>query len=81
MAAFGPHADTHTNPLPGLLLLDLKMPRLNGFDVLMWLRDQPRLASLPVVVLIPPWKPTSKRPNSWELLTIGSNQQEPKPWP
>ena len=38
-------------PLPDLLLLDLKMPRLDGFDVLKWLRQQPGLSSLRVVVL------------------------------
>ncbi|HKQ40777.1 MAG TPA: response regulator [Verrucomicrobiae bacterium] len=38
-------------PLPTLLLLDLKMPRKNGFDVLEWLRTQPSLAALRVVVL------------------------------
>src|SRR5512135_278585 len=38
-------------PLPGLLLLDLKMPRLNGFEVLSWLSTRPDLSELPVVVL------------------------------
>jgi CheY-like chemotaxis protein len=38
------------NPLPNLLLLDLKMPRLNGFEVLKWLQDQPFLHRLPVVI-------------------------------
>jgi CheY-like chemotaxis protein len=37
--------------LPGLLLLDLKMPRLNGIDVLAWLSNRPELSELPVVVL------------------------------
>jgi CheY-like chemotaxis protein len=38
-------------PLPDLLLLDLKMPRKSGFDVLEWLRTQPSLRHLRVVVL------------------------------
>jgi CheY-like chemotaxis protein len=36
---------------PGLLLLDLKMPRLNGFDVLRWVRAQKGLNRIVVVVL------------------------------
>src|ERR1051326_4416067 len=38
-------------PLPGLLILDLKMPRMTGFDVLAWLAKHPRLNVLPTVVL------------------------------
>lgn len=47
----GKYADRHRHPLPGLLLLDLKMPRRNGFEVLQWLRGQPQFADLQVVVL------------------------------
>jgi CheY-like chemotaxis protein len=45
-----PFGDRNTNPLPQLLLLDLKMPRLNGFDVLDWLKRQPGLKRLLVVM-------------------------------
>jgi len=38
-------------PLPDLLLLDLKMPRMDGFEALHWLRRQPGFSSLRVVVL------------------------------
>ena len=43
-------ADRDKHPLPCLMLLDLKMPRLNGFDVLKWLKSQPGLRRLVVVV-------------------------------
>jgi CheY-like chemotaxis protein len=43
---------TATAPGPiGLVLLDLKMPRCSGFEVLAWLRERPVLARIPVVVL------------------------------
>jgi CheY-like chemotaxis protein len=38
-------------PLPALLLLDLKMPRTDGFEVLRWIRQQPGLKALRVIVL------------------------------
>src|SRR5262249_39116010 len=38
-------------PLPKLILLDLKMPGLDGFEVLKWIRSQPGLKGLIVVVL------------------------------
>ena len=38
-------------PLPALLLLDLKMPNKDGFEVLTWIRQQPTLSALRVVVL------------------------------
>ena len=38
-------------PLPVLILLDLKLPRKSGHEVLEWLRQQQTLKRLPVVVL------------------------------
>lgn len=47
----GEYGDRKRFPLPALLLLDIKMPRMTGFDVLAWLRTQPPLQSLPVAIL------------------------------
>lgn len=38
-------------PLPGLMLLDLRMPRCGGFEVLKWVRAQPALARLQVAIV------------------------------
>jgi CheY-like chemotaxis protein len=51
LAGTGEYAKREQYPVPGLLLLDLKMPWMDGFDVLRWLRDHPQFNSLPVVVL------------------------------
>lgn len=47
----GPYVDRKRHPFPALLLLDLKMPRLSGFEVLSWIRQQPGLKRLVVIVL------------------------------
>ena len=38
-------------PLPTLVLLDLKLPGMDGFEVLAWIRQQEGLRALPVIVL------------------------------
>ncbi len=38
-------------PLPSLVLLDLKLPRKSGIEVLGWMRSQPGLKRIPVVML------------------------------
>ena len=47
----GIYADRHQFPIPTLILLDLKMPQTSGFDVLQWIREQPDLSSVVVVVM------------------------------
>ena len=46
----GQYADRVLHPLPRLLLLDLKMPRLDGFDVLEWVRQQPIMSGVLIVI-------------------------------
>lgn len=47
----GLYADRRLYPPPTLLLLDLKMPGANGFEVLKWIRSQEALETLVVVVM------------------------------
>jgi len=44
----GPYAAA---PRPGLVLLDINMPKMNGFEVLNKMKDDPRLRVIPVVIL------------------------------
>lgn len=51
LAGTGQYADRVTYPIPQLVLLDLKMPKLSGFDVLSWVRGQEQFGRLPVLIL------------------------------
>lgn len=46
----GPYA-TRSGPLPAVILLDLKMPKVDGLDVLRHVRADPELRHIPVVIL------------------------------
>jgi CheY-like chemotaxis protein len=50
LSGAGKFADREQYPLPGLVLLDLKLPFVMGLDVLQWIRKQPGLA--PVVIIL-----------------------------
>jgi CheY-like chemotaxis protein len=51
LSGIPPFSDREANPLPSLLVLDLKMPRMTGFEVLAWLATRPDLNQIPAVVL------------------------------
>ncbi len=51
LSGAGPYADRSRFPLPLFVLLDLKLPRKSGFEVLEWLRRQPAIRRVPVVIL------------------------------
>jgi CheY-like chemotaxis protein len=40
-----------TGGAPVCVLLDVKLPRVSGLEVLAWIREQPRLRRLPVILL------------------------------
>ena len=47
----GAYADRDGSDMPGLVLLDLKLPKLSGIDVLRRMRADPRTRLIPVVIL------------------------------
>jgi CheY-like chemotaxis protein len=46
-----PYQDRARYPFPALVLLDLRMPRMDGFEVLRWIRQQPKFENLSVIML------------------------------
>jgi CheY-like chemotaxis protein len=51
LSGTGPYADRAEHPLPALVMLDLKLPRRSGLEVLEWMKQQPLLKRTPVVIL------------------------------
>ena len=47
----GQYTDRTIHPLPDVVFLDIKMPKRDGHEVLKWIRSQPGLKNLPVVML------------------------------
>ncbi len=43
-------ADRNVHPLPLLVLLDLQLPYFTGLQVLEWIREQPLLRRIPVII-------------------------------
>ena len=69
------YANRDLYPLPALILLDLKLPRRSGLEVLQWIRQQPKLKRIPIVVL------TSSResPDIDKAYDLGVNSYLVKP--
>jgi len=51
LSGVGNYVDRTQYPIPFLVFLDLKLPYVNGFEILAWMRNQPKLESTIVVVL------------------------------
>jgi len=75
LAGTAPFTNRQQHPLPDLILLDLKLPRVSGLEVLAWLRQEPELKRTPVVVL------TSSRENKDinQAYELGANSYLVKP--
>jgi CheY-like chemotaxis protein len=75
LSGVGKYADRDAFPLPCLMLLDLKLPRVMGLEVLRWLRGQPELKTIIVIIL------TSSRlaPDIEATYQLGANAYLVKP--
>jgi len=50
LAGSGPFSDRLNYPLPGLVLLDLKLPKHSGLEVLKWIRERPQFLGLIILI-------------------------------
>lgn len=71
----GAYADRTRYPIPILVLLDLKLPKKNGFEVLEWMKNDAELRKIPVVVLTS----SSEHPDINRAYALGANSYLVKP--
>ena len=71
----GEYSDRARFPLPGVVLLDLKLPHVMGLDVLKWIREQPGLRTIIVLIFT-----SSKLPSDIQrAYSLGANSYLVKP--
>src|ERR1043166_8030571 len=72
-----PFNDRAQYPLPDMIMLDLKMPRMSGFDVLQWRQQQApvELRVIPVLVM----SGSDLQQDAWRAYSMGANRYMTKP--
>jgi two-component system response regulator len=75
LRGLAPFQDRTVHPLPDLIILDLYMPELDGFDVLAWIRANMADARFPVVVLTASVRPEDEA----RALDLGAASVHSKP--
>jgi len=51
LGGVSPYADRSAYPIPSIIFIDLKLPGMHGFELMEWIRKQPALIAMFVVVL------------------------------
>jgi CheY-like chemotaxis protein len=69
LEGMGPYQDRAAYPPPIFILLDLKLPGMSGFEVLEWIRNNPRYQSVPVVIVTS----SDKEEDRARSLALGAN--------
>jgi CheY-like chemotaxis protein len=78
LAGNGEYADRTVYPMPDVVFLDIKMPKVDGLGVLKWIRAQPRFKNLPVVMLTVSTQMTDVQ-RAYELGVTSYLQKVPSP--
>jgi len=75
LRGLAPFEDRAKHPMPNLVILDLYMPEVDGFEVLSWIRDHMKEAEFPVVVLTGSVEPEDEA----RALELGATSVHQKP--
>lgn len=75
LAGSPPFEDREQHPRPDLVILDLLMPRVDGFGVLEWIGSQPGMDPMPVVILTSSVNPADET----KALALGARAFHSKP--
>jgi CheY-like chemotaxis protein len=71
----GVYANRVAHPFPALVMLDLNMPGMSGFEVLEWIRNQPSARDLPVIM----WTSSTSEADIAQASALGANSYLVKP--
>jgi CheY-like chemotaxis protein len=71
----GKYGDREQFPLPVIILLDLKLPYISGFEVLRWIGEQSAVKSIPVIILTS----SAEHPDSERAYSMGALSYLVKP--
>ena len=71
----GKYEGRHANSAPKVVLLDLKLPKVNGLEVLRLMKEDPRLSTIPVVIVTS----SAEDPDMESAYRLGANSYVVKP--
>jgi PAS domain S-box-containing protein len=75
LSGTGKYADRGDYPLPAVVLLDLNLPQVPGFDVLKWMRNHPDFLTTPVIV----FSSSVREEDRVKAMELGANEFVAKP--
>lgn len=71
----GEYADRERHPFPEVLILDLKMPRMSGLELLEWIRHHPEFRVIPTIIM----SSSRQDPDIEKAYNLGANTYMIKP--
>ncbi len=76
IAGDGVFSDRVAHPFPNLVILDLKMPRVDGFEVLAWIQEHPDFRVIPTII----WSASADQRDVKHAYCLGANGYLFKPY-